>query len=77
MRMSRIECPSLRYLPLPVQHSGAAGEHNDVIVTLGLLSKQNVMHTPRSHVSLFQIITDTDLNQIINISSIISDGIFQ
>ena len=35
-------------LPLlwPVGQSGAAVEHNDGIVTLGLLSKQHVMHTP-------------------------------
>ena len=36
----------------PVQQSGAAVKHNDIIVTLGLLSKQHVTHTPISHVSL-------------------------
>ena len=30
----------------------AAVKHNDVILTLGLLSKQHVAHTPISHVSL-------------------------
>ena len=41
-------------LPLlwPVQQSGAAVKHNDIIVTLGLLSKQQVAYTPVSHVSL-------------------------
>ena len=50
-----IERSCLRYLPLlwPVWQSGAAVEHNDVILTLGLLSKQYVAHTPTSHVSLF------------------------
>ena len=38
-------------LVLPRQ-SGAAVEHNDVIMTLVLLSKQHVTHTPISHVSL-------------------------
>ena len=44
----------MRYLPLlwPVQQSGAAVQHNDAIVTLGLLSKQLVLQTPKSHVSL-------------------------
>ena len=43
-----------QYLPLlwPVRQLGAAVKHNDVIVTLGLLSKQHVGHTPISHVSL-------------------------
>ena len=31
---------------------GAAVEHIDILVTLGLLSKQQVVHTPISHVSL-------------------------
>ena len=50
-RMSRIECSRSQYLPLlwPVQQSWAAVEHNDVILTLGLLSEH---HTPISHVSL-------------------------
>jgi hypothetical protein len=54
MRTSRIEHSRLRYLPLlwPVQQLGAAVELNDVIVTLGLLSKQHIMHTPISHASL-------------------------
>ena len=45
------------YLPLlwPVQQSWAAVEHNDVILTLGLLSKQHVAHTAISHVSLLSI----------------------
>ena len=53
-RTSRIERLRLRYLPLlwPVRQLGAAVEHNDVILTLGLLSKQHVAHTPISHVSL-------------------------
>ena len=44
----------MQYLPLlwPVRQSGAAVEHIDVILTLGLLSKQHVSHTPISHVSL-------------------------
>ena len=48
-----IEPSRLRYLPLlwPVCQLGAAVEHNDVILTLGLLSKQSVVHTPVSHVS--------------------------
>ena len=52
--MSRIERSRSRYLPLLwlVRQSGAAVEHNDVKVTLGLLSKQHVTHTPISHVSL-------------------------
>ena len=33
----------------------AAVEHNDVILTLGLLSKQHVAHTAISHVSLLSI----------------------
>ena len=39
-RMSRIECSRSQYLPLlwPVQQSWAAVEHNDVILTLGLLT---------------------------------------
>ena len=36
----------------PVQQSEAAVEPNDVIVTLGLLSKQHIVHTPISHISL-------------------------
>ena len=45
---------SFEHLPLvwPVRQSGAAVEHNDIILTLGLLSKQHVAHTPISHVSL-------------------------
>ena len=35
-----------------VQQLEAAVEPNDVIVTLGLLSKQHIMHTPISHISL-------------------------
>ena len=31
---------------------GAAVKHNDVILTLGLLGKQHVKHTPINHVSL-------------------------
>jgi hypothetical protein len=52
-RTSRIERSCLRYLPLlwPRQ-LGAAVEHNDVILTLGLLSKQHIAHNPMSHVSL-------------------------
>ena len=55
--MSRIE--RVRYLPLlwPVRQSGAAVEHNDIIVTLGLPSKQHVTHTPISHVSLAHHVT--------------------
>ena len=43
-----------QYLPLlsPVQQSGAAVEHNDVILTLGLHINGHVVHTPISHVSL-------------------------
>ena len=43
-----------RYLPLvwPVWQSGAAVEHNDVILTLGLHINGHVVHTPISHVSL-------------------------
>ena len=62
MRTSRIECSRLLYLPLlwPVRQSGAAVKHNDVILTLCLLSKQHVSHTPISHVSLErQLICDT------------------
>ena len=33
---------------------GPAVEYNDVIVTLGLLCKQHVAHTPISHISLIQ-----------------------
>ena len=42
-RTSRIELSCLPYLPMlwPVRQSGAAVEHNDVIVTLGLLRKQH------------------------------------
>jgi hypothetical protein len=52
--MSRIERSRSRYLPLlwPVRQSVVAVEHIDVLVTLGLLSKQHVTHTPISHVSL-------------------------
>ena len=54
MRMCRIERSRLPYLPLLwlVRQSGAAVEHNDVIVTLGLLSKQHITQTPISHVFL-------------------------
>ena len=39
-----------QYLPLlwPVRQSEAAVEHNEVILYLGLLSKQLVTHTPIS-----------------------------
>ena len=51
-----IERSRLQYLPLvwPVRQSGAAVEHNDVTVTLGLLNKQHIAHTPISCVSLCQ-----------------------
>ena len=57
MSMSRIERSHSWYLPLlwPVRQSGAAVEHNDAILTLALLSKQHVAHTPICHVSLSQI----------------------
>ena len=52
MRMSRIERSHLGHLPLlwPVRQSGAAVKHNDVTLTLGLLSKQHIAHTPTIHV---------------------------
>ena len=55
--MSRIEHSRSRYLPLlwPVQQLGAALEHNDVILSLGLLSKQPITNTPISHVSLISV----------------------
>ena len=42
------------YLPLlwPVPQSGAAAEHNDIILTIGLNSTGRVVHSPISHVSL-------------------------
>ena len=48
MTTTGIERSCLRYLPLfwPVWQSGAAVEYNDIILTLGLLSKQHVAHTP-------------------------------
>ena len=54
MTMTGIEHYRLRYLPLlwPVRQSGASVEHNDVILTLGLLSKQQITHTSISHISL-------------------------
>ena len=54
MTTTGMEHTRVRYLPLlwPVRQSGAAVEHNDFIVTLGLLNKQHIMHTPISHVSL-------------------------
>ena len=54
LTMTWIERSRLRYLPLlcPVRQLGAAVEHNNVILTLGLLSKQHVPHTSISHVSL-------------------------
>ena len=53
-RTSRIERSCLQYLSLlwSVRQSGATFEHNDVKLTLGLLSKQHSAHTPMSHVSL-------------------------
>jgi hypothetical protein len=44
--MTGIECSHSRYLSLlwPVRQSGAVVEHSDVILTLGLLSKQLVAH---------------------------------
>ena len=60
-RTSRIECSCLRYLPLlwPVRQSVVAVAHNDLKLTLGLLSKQHVTHTPISHVSFgAAILTD-------------------
>ena len=44
----------MQYLPLlwRVRLSGAAVEYNDVIVNLSLLSKQDIRHTPISHISL-------------------------
>ena len=52
--MTRIERSRSQYLPLlwPVWQLGADVEHNDVMVTLGLLSKQHVPHNHISHVSL-------------------------
>ena len=52
--MSRIERAHMQYLPLlwPVWQLGAAVEHNDVILTLGLHTTSCVAHTPISHVSL-------------------------
>ena len=49
-----IERSRLQYLPLvwPVRQSGAAVEHNDVILTLGLHTTCRVLHTSKSHVSL-------------------------
>ena len=49
-----IERSRLGYLPLlwPVPQSGADVEHNDIILTLGLPSKQHIAYTPTSHVSL-------------------------
>ena len=38
-----------------VRQSVAAVKHNDVILTLGLLGKQHVKHTPINHVSLLWI----------------------
>ena len=57
MTTTGIERSCLRYLPLfwPVWQSGAAVEYNDIILTLGLLSKQHVAHTPISHVSCLRI----------------------
>ena len=54
--ITRIERSRLRYLPLlwPLQQSGPAVKDNDVIVTLGQLSKQHVAHTPIEHVSLLR-----------------------
>ena len=45
---------NVRYLPLlwPVRQSGAAVEHNDLILILGLHTTSRVVHTPISHVSL-------------------------
>ena len=38
-----------------MRQSGAAVEHNDVILTLGLISKQHVPETPISNVSMIHI----------------------
>ena len=50
--MTGIERSRLLYLLWSVWQSGAAVEHNDVILTSNLLSKQHVTHTPISLVSL-------------------------
>ena len=49
MTTSKIECSRLRYLPLlwrlwPVRQWWAAVERNDLILTLGSLSKQHIIH---------------------------------
>ena len=52
--MSRIERAHMQYLPLlwPVWQLGAAVEHNDVILTLGLHAIGHVAHTHTSHISM-------------------------
>ena len=56
MTTTGIKHSHLQYLHLlwPVLQSGAAVEHNDIILTLGLLSKQHIAHSPIgiSHISL-------------------------
>lgn len=46
----------MQYQPLlwPVWQSGAAVEHNNVILTLGLHTNGHITHTPIRHVSLAQ-----------------------
>ena len=53
-----IERARTQYLPLlwQVRQSGAAVEHNNVILTLGLHTTGRVTHTPISHVSLIMTI---------------------
>ena len=78
-RTSRIERSRSRYLPLLwlVRQSGAAVEHNDFILTLGLLlSKQHVAHTPISHVSLNEGTAKTGGKFILNWRSIPASLIF-
>ena len=58
MRTSRIERSRSQYLPLlwPLRQLGAAVQHNGVILTLGLLRKQDVTHTHISHVSFIVVV---------------------